>query len=72
MVLGLWGAVIVGVSIIVGVGSALIFKKRDGSLEQLAEQVFEHQTGIEVDFSPEEKKKLEKRLKKKVGKIYKG
>ena len=57
MVIGLWSAIIIGASILIGVGSRYLLKKADNPIEEIAEQVFESQTGIEVDFSPEEKKK---------------
>lgn len=45
-------AFIVGVSILVGVGTTLIFKmKPDNQIEEIAEEVLERQTGLDVDFS---------------------
>jgi len=44
--------VIVGASIIVGVSSRFIFKKGDHPIEELAEEIVKHKTGIDVDFSP--------------------
>lgn len=59
MSMTIFGAIIIGLSIIVGLGSRFIFKKDDHPIEELAEQVLKDQTGIDIDFSPlskEEKK----------------
>lgn len=59
MSMTIFGAIIIGLSIIVGLGSRFIFKKDDHPIEELAEQVLKDQTGIDIDFTPlskEEKK----------------
>jgi len=60
MSLNLVGAIIVGVSLIVGAISTIIIKKKDNALEQIAEQIIEAKTGIEIDFTPEEKEGIKK------------
>jgi len=64
MHLGLISGIILGVSIIVGSVSHLIFKKKDSAVEQIAEKIIESQTGIDIDFTPEDKSKLNRKNKK--------
>lgn len=47
------GAIILGVSIVIGIGSRFIFKKKDHPIEEIAEKIIKEQTGIDVDFTPE-------------------
>lgn len=48
--------VLVAVCVVVGVGAIVITKKNDTPAEQLAEKVLKDQTGLDVDFSPENTK----------------
>jgi len=58
MSLGLVGAIIVGVSLIVGAVSTIIIKKKDNIVEQVAEKIIKAETGLDIDFTPEEQEKL--------------
>ena len=60
MSLNLVGAIIVGVSLIVGAISTIIIKKKDNAIEQIAEQIIEAKTGIDIDFTPEEEENIKK------------
>jgi len=60
MSIGLVGAIIVGISIVIGAVSTIIIKKKDNVVEQIAEKVIKDQTGIDIDFTPEEKEALKK------------
>jgi len=60
MSIGFIGAIIIGASMIIGAISHKILKKKDNIVEQIAEQIIEEQTGIEIDFTPEEKDKPKK------------
>ena len=51
-------------AILVGAGAHFISKKNDSPIEQLAEQVIQNQSGIDVDFSKDSKKKDEKSKEK--------
>ena len=62
------GVIVVGVSIIVGIGARFIFKKKDHPVEQIAEKILKDQTGIDIDFTPEEKPKVKKKEEKAVKK----
>ena len=63
MSIGLVGAIVVGVSLIVGAITTIIIKKKDNPIEQIAEFVIKHETGIDIDFTPEENEKLKKEEK---------
>ena len=60
MSLNFIGAIIVGVSLIIGAITTIIIKKKDNVIEQIAEQIIEAKTGIEIDFTPEEQGQLKK------------
>ncbi len=45
---------IIIVCVVVGVGATLITKKNDTTAEQLAEKVLKDETGIDIDFSPDD------------------
>jgi len=60
MGLNIVGAIVVGVSLIVGAITTIIIKKKDNVVEQIAEQIIENHTGIEIDFTPEEQDKIKK------------
>lgn len=46
------------VAVIVGIATPLIIKKKDTPIEQAAERVLKDVTGVDVDFSPEDKKEI--------------
>ena len=60
MGLNIVGAIVVGVSLIVGAITTIIIKKKDNVVEQIAEQIIENQTGIEIDFTPKEQDELKR------------
>ena len=49
-------AVLIVVCVVVGVGAIFVTKKNDSVPEQLAEEVLKSQTGIDIDFSPDDSK----------------
>ena len=63
MSLNIVGAIVVGVSLIIGAISTIIIKKRDNAIEQIAEQIIEAKTGIEIDFTPEESEEINKEVR---------
>ena len=63
MSLNIVGAIVVGVSLIVGAITTIIIKKKDNVVEQIAEQIIETHTGIEIDFTPDEQDKLQREEK---------
>ena len=58
MSLNIVGAIVVGISLIIGSITTIIIKKKDNIVEQIAEQIIESHTGIEIDFTPEEQDQL--------------
>jgi len=65
--MSVWSIVLIVGSIVVGVGSTIVFKlKQDNKIEEIAEAVIERETGIDIDLSPgsEEKKEAKKENKK--------
>ncbi|MEG0037461.1 MAG: hypothetical protein RR733_04915 [Victivallaceae bacterium] len=50
----------IGVAIIVGAVCPLIFKTSDSKIEQVCEAYLKSQTGMDIDFSPEENVKEKK------------
>ena len=53
MIPGLIKAIIVAVSVIIGVGTTLFFKmKPDNPVEEVAEVVIKNETGVDVDLTP--------------------
>jgi len=63
MGLNIVGAIVVGVSLIVGAITTIIIKKKDNVVEQIAEQIIESHTGIEIDFTPGDEEQLAKENK---------
>lgn len=63
MSLNLIGAIIVGVSLIVGAITTIVIKKKDNTIEQIAEKIIKAETGIDIDFTPEEQEKLKQEEK---------
>ena len=57
MSIGIIGAIVLGISIVIGSVAHIIFKKKDSVVEQVAERIIKEQTGIDIDFTPEEKEK---------------
>ena len=55
----IWGALIIGVSLIVGIGSRFIFKKTDNIVEETAEKIIKEKTGFDIDLSPDTPEKKE-------------
>lgn len=47
------GIVLVGVAVLAGIGSRFLFKKTDSIVEEIAEQVIEKETGVDIDLSPD-------------------
>lgn len=45
--------IIVGVSVLLGMGSRFVFKKSDNVVEEYAEKVIKEKTGYDVDLSPD-------------------
>ena len=60
MTLGIIGTIILGISIVIGSVAHIIFKKKDSVVEQVAERIIKEQTGIDIDFTPEEQEQLKK------------
>jgi hypothetical protein len=46
-------AIIVGLAIILGVGSRFAFKSTDNPVEEIAEVVIKDKTNIDIDLSPD-------------------
>jgi len=59
MMITIWGALIIGVSLIVGIGSRFIFKKTDNIVEETAEKIIKEKTGFDIDLSPDTPEKKE-------------
>ena len=49
------GIVLVGLAVIIGVGSRFVFKKSDNIIEEMAEKVIKDRTGFDIDLSPDTK-----------------
>ena len=64
MTLGLISTIILGISIVIGSVAHIILKKKDSAIEQLAEKIIKDQTGIDIDFTPDEKEQLKKETKR--------
>lgn len=60
MSIGIVSAIVIGVSFVIGAVTSIIIKKKDSPVEQFAEYVIKKETGIDVDFTPEEQEKLKK------------
>jgi len=47
-------AIMIAIAVTVGIVAPYFLKKNDTPLEQAAEKIIKDQTGIDIDFSPEE------------------
>jgi hypothetical protein len=51
-----WKAIIVAAALVVGLGSAYVFKmKQDNPIEQISEEVIKEETGVDIDLTPTSK-----------------
>lgn len=57
--------VIVGTSILIGIGYKKLFKvKDDHPVEEMCEKIIKERTGIDIDFTPSSKEKDDKKKQK--------
>lgn len=47
------GPIVLAVLMLAGCATRFIFKQNDCCVEQVIEQIIEHETGIRIDFSPD-------------------
>ena len=60
MSIGLISTIILGISIVIGSVAHIILKKKDSVIEQIAEKIIKDQTGIDIDFTPEQQEQFKK------------
>lgn len=52
--MSLIAAIVLSVALACGAGAYFFSNQKDSMLEQMAEDVIKHETGLDIDFSPDE------------------
>lgn len=57
------GIIVTAIALAVGFGWHYFSKKDDSCVEQIAEEIIEHESGIKIDFSAQDKPQAEQKTK---------